>query len=421
MKVSAGTAVICFLASLFMGAGVSLLIHFNSPDKDHRLQLAIGIFLVLVFILIIGIFSHYQRSLKAAIQNLDEAQQLAALGSWERDIVTGRGYWSDNRYRLFGMEPRKNAPSQAEFFAMIHPEDREHVRESVEAAARSGSSYDITFRQANDIHDRIFLSRGRVMLGGSGTPQKIVGTTQDITEKCRQEDFLRDLVKQKNFFINRLGHDLKTPLTPLVALLPMIREKIADEKLRHQLEICISNTAIIRDLVTKTMDLARRSAVHRARLNLEDLLLADVVDSIVESMQSMIKAHGLQLTNSVERDMFVHADRKELEELFCNLISNAIKFSPADSPARIAAEQWQDRIAVRVQDSGIGLTQEEKNLIFDEFYKADASRHELGSSGLGLAICRQIIENHGGRIWAESDGKGHGTSICFTLAVGGNT
>jgi signal transduction histidine kinase len=420
MKISAGAIVMSFLASMFLGAGISLLIHFNFQDGDQHIQLAIGISLVLILITIIGVFAYYQFSLKKAMHNLDEAQQIARLGSWERDLLTGKGYWSENRYRLFGMKPQSKAPSQEEYFAMIHPDDREQVRDLVESAIRNGTGYESTYRQAGDIHDRIFLSRGHVLLDDSGKAVKIVGTTQDITEKCRQEEFLRDLVIQKSGFISRLGHDLKTPLTPLVALLPMIRNHTDDEKQRGRIDICIQNTGIIRDLVTKSMDFARRSAINRPELLLENLNLANFTERFLESMASMIKEHGLQVANYVGQDIVVHADRKELEELFRNLISNAIKFSPEHSSARIEAEQRRDEVCVKVIDSGIGLSPEEKSLIFDEFFKADSSRHELGSSGLGLAICRQIIENHGGRIWAESDGKDLGTTICFTLASGGS-
>lgn len=419
MKVSPVTILISFLASMFMGAGVSLMIHYNNPGAGHRMQLVVGLSLVVVFIAIIGTFAHYQQTLKKAKRNLDEAQQLAMLGSWERDLVTGRGYWSDNRYRLFGLTPRAAAPSHEEFFSMIHPDDREQVRATVESAVQCGSGYEIAFRQANDIHNRIFFSRGQVLHDDSGRPVKIMGTTQDITEKCRQEDFLRDLVIQKSLFITRLGHDLKTPLTPLVALLPMIRDRATDEKQRTLIDSCIRSSTIIRDLVNKAMDLARRSSIHRPIVNSEDLALAAWVDEFLEYIGQMIKNHSVLVLNRVGRDLTVHADRTEMEELFRNLISNAIKFSPCDARVSIEAGQHDDQVCVRVTDAGIGLSQEEKSLIFDAFYKADASRHELGSSGLGLAICKQIVENHGGRIWAESDGKGQGTSICFTLRSGG--
>jgi signal transduction histidine kinase len=171
--------------------------------------------------------------------------------------------------------------------------------------------------------------------------------------------------------------------------------------------------------VTKTLDLARRASVSRPELNLANVALSETVEEFLELMRFVITEHSLHIDNRIGQDIVVRADRKELEELFYNLISNVIKFSPTETDVIIEAEQRHGQVSVAVKDKGIGLSPEERTLIFDEFYKADSSRHELGSSGLGLAICRQIIENHGGRIWAESDGKGLGTSICFTLAAGG--
>jgi hypothetical protein len=159
----------------------------------------------LISIIVSGRFLHYQQSLKHAKKNLDEAQELAGIGSWERDLGNGKGYWSDNHYRLFGLQPRKTAPGMNEFFGMIHASDRERVRETVNAAISSNSSYEATYRLADDSSERIFLSRGKVMSAEPGKPASLVGTVQDITEKHRQELFRDDLLRQKDMFITRLG------------------------------------------------------------------------------------------------------------------------------------------------------------------------------------------------------------------------
>lgn len=421
MRVSRRIAAGYFLASFLMGMGVSLVVYLSHDTTalHPRLELAIGLVFVLVSIVVSGLFLHYQHSLKHAKNNLDEAQNLAGIGSWERDLGTGKGYWSDNHYRLFGLQPRKTAPGMDEFFDMIHAADRERVRETVTAAVSDCGSYEASYRLADDVSERIFLSRGKVVSGEPGKPASLVGTVQDITEKRRQELFRDDLLRQKDMFITRLGHDLKTPLTPLVALLPLIRSRAVDDKQRDLLNICIRNANHIKELVVKTIQLARLSSPVRPRLNLADVQLSPAVDDFMAIMADIIEEHGIRFENLIGPDVRVRADLSEIGNLFFNLISNAVKFSPPGSHAAIRATVKDEKVTVTVNDNGIGLSAEELPHVFDEFYKADQSRSELGSSGLGLNICRLIVSNHGGRIWAESGGKGCGTSISFTLPTGG--
>lgn len=421
MRVPKRVAAMYFLTSFLMGAGVSFFVYLNhgSVAIHQQVELAIGLFFVMVVIIISGRFLHYQHSLKHAKNNLDEAQKLAALGSWERDLVTGKGYWSENHYRLFGQQPRKTAPSMDEFFRLIHAADREHARETVSAAISSGGSYEIKYRLADDLNERTFLSRGKVLYDDAGKPASIVGSVQDITEKHNQERFREDLLRQKDMFITRLGHDLKTPLTPLVALLPLIRSRTVDDKQRELLDLCLHNVNHIKDLVVKTIQLARLSSPVRPQMDLTNIALAVAVNGFLAVMADVIKERGITFENTIGPEICVCADLHELGNLFFNLISNAVKFSMPDSSVIISATADQDMVTITVKDSGIGLSPEELPHVFDEFYKADQSRTELGSSGLGLNICRLIVNNHGGRIWAESGGKGCGTAILFTLPTGG--
>ena len=110
--------------------------------------------------------------------------------------------------------------------------------------------------------------------------------------------------------------------------------------------------------------------------------------------------------------------RLRLEELFDNLITNAVKYTPENGGTiTVDAKEEKGQITVSITDTGIGITEEHKKHIFDEFYKADESRHEISSAGLGLSICKRIIEKHGGKIWVESLGLGKGSTFYFTLKL----
>lgn len=419
MRVSRRTTALFLTASFLTSTSAALFIYINHRHTGHHLYLAVGISVILVSIFIAGKILEYHLSLKRAVHNLDEAQQLANLGSWERDLITGTGYWSKNHYRLFGMQPLKKAPSMDEFFTFIHPDDRENARETVMEAIQTDSSYEIRYRLDKDSENRLFLSRGKVLSDESGKPLSIVGTIQDITEKQRQEQFREELLKQKDLFITRLGHDLKTPLTPLVALLPLIRSKAVDRGQLDLIDICCGSADHIKELITSTIQLARLSsspAVPPARFNVR---LSPLVESCIAETEDISKLHGITIENMIPPVIVVRADIQQIENVLHNLISNALKFSLPDSLISINAKKQDNLVTVTVADKGIGLSEDDLSHIFEELYKADPSRHELGSSGLGLSICRRIIELHGGRIWAESPGAGCGTSIFFTLEAGG--
>ena len=107
-----------------------------------------------------------------------------------------------------------------------------------------------------------------------------------------------------------------------------------------------------------------------------------------------------------------------MNELLDNIINNAIKYTPGGGKITVKARKLNGEVEVSIHDTGIGMTKEQIKHIFEEFYKADKSRHDVDSSGLGLSICKKIVEGHGGRIWAESPGLGKGSTFYFTLPAG---
>ncbi|MDY6833908.1 MAG: PAS domain S-box protein [Chloroflexota bacterium] len=228
-----------------------------------------------------------------------------------------------------------------------------------------------------------------------------------------------DLLKQRDEFVSKLGHDLKTPLTPLIGLLPLVEEREKDEKSKEMLRVAISNVTFIRDLVSKTL--------QHAKLNSPDLVLCmDDVD-LTEEVARVLVSRGVGLDektikacNNINQGTVVKADRIRLREVLDNLLTNAIKFTPHGGTVTFEAEKNSEVVAISITDTGIGMTSEQASMVFDEFYKADPSRHDLNSSGLGLSICKRIVEKHGGRIWADSLGRGRGTTMCFTIPVGRN-
>ena len=225
---------------------------------------------------------------------------------------------------------------------------------------------------------------------------------------------IKNLLKQKDGFINQLGHDLKTPLTPVIALIPILEKRSKDSKSKEMLEIIRCSVNYMRDLVVKTIQLARLNAPS-TQLDIVDTNLLEEANRIIDSNQLIFKENKITVENKIKDDIIVKADKLRLDELFNNLITNAVKYTSKSGNLIIDAKEEEDFVTISFKDTGIGLTKEQIDNIFDEFYKVDPSRHDLESSGLGLPICKRIVEKHGGKIWAESSGIGKGSTFHFTL------
>ncbi len=225
------------------------------------------------------------------------------------------------------------------------------------------------------------------------------------------------LLKQKDEFISQLGHDLKTPLSVILNVLPMIKEEIRRTDLQRDCEIAIRNSNYISNLVTETLKIAELSSPN-IKFNTEPLSLCDVIQEVVTDKQLTFDEKNITFVNNVEEDLSICADKLRIGELLTNIITNALKYTSHGGTITIDATQSDNEVTVCVTDTGVGLSRTEIDRVFDEFYKVDKSRHEINTCGLGLSICKRIVEKHGGKIWAESPGLGKGTSLYFTLKCG---
>ena len=233
---------------------------------------------------------------------------------------------------------------------------------------------------------------------------------KDRTEQIQQ------LLTQKDEFIAQLGHDLKNPLGPLVNLLPLIEKHESDPKYHEMIQTLHRNVNYMKNLVTKTIQLAQLKSPNIS-INFERMNIKEEINEILKNNKLMFDENKIHIQNNVSEDISINADRLLIHEVFNNLLNNSVKYSNKDS-GNIQIDAKMDRdnyIAISIKDEGIGMDEEQLGKIFHEFYKADLSRHDFDSSGLGMPIAKRIIEKHGGHIWAESEGLGKGSTFYFTL------
>lgn len=241
------------------------------------------------------------------------------------------------------------------------------------------------------------------------TQKKLEALNKTLEEKVNlRTKEIQELLKQKDDLINQLGHDLKNPLGPLIHLLPVLQKHCSDRKDQEIISVLNRNVGYMKNLVHKTLEIARLNS-PKTTLHYELVDLYDYVDTIIKTNTFMINEKHINIQNNISKTIRLSADAFLIEELFTNLINNSVKYSPFGGNVEILAIETDEEIHIIIKDEGIGLTNEQTNHLFKEFYKADQSRHDFESTGLGLAICKRIVEKHQGKIWVESEGLGKGT------------
>jgi PAS domain S-box-containing protein len=250
--------------------------------------------------------------------------------------------------------------------------------------------------------------------------EQLATLNQDLEKKVDERTSeVQKLLKQKDSFINQLGHDLRTPLTPMLGLLPLLKKRITDEKGLTYISMIDRNIRFMKDLVNKTITFAKLNS-DKIEFSFTQINLYELVLNVQQLLQGTLQKKEAQIEFEIDSSLTVFADEMQLSEVFYNLISNALKYSKRQTKPyiKISADRTNDdEITINVSDNGIGMTADQINHIFDEFYKADDARTDIDSHGLGLNICQRIINKHGGKIWVASDGPNKGSQFIFTLHI----
>jgi len=235
---------------------------------------------------------------------------------------------------------------------------------------------------------------------------------QDITP-------LEELERLRNEFLGIVSHELRTPLTAIKGSAATVlgsSSPLSAEQTRELFQIIDEQADRLRDLIADLLDVTR---IEAGALSIE-AAPTDLRDIIQEAHESFLRAVCVREVRLELPDALplVRADRQRIGQVMTNLLSNAAKFSPPSTPITVSVEHGPVYVTVRVRDEGHGIAEEDLAKLFRKYSRPhEKSGLGLAGSGLGLAICKGIVEAHGGRIWAESEGKGRGATFSFTLLV----
>jgi signal transduction histidine kinase len=243
----------------------------------------------------------------------------------------------------------------------------------------------------------------------------------DELEEINQE--LKEVNQMKDKFISMASHELKTPITTIrgqaqITLRRLSRQKELPKELAdvpHALEQIDEQTLRLNALVDDLLDLSSIRA-GKMQLRLSRFDLREVCQSAVEE-QRLLSSRDIELEQP-ESPVMLNADSERLSQVVTNLVSNASKYSPETSPIKVSLQMQEKTTQLAVQDYGQGISKEQQTLIFETFYRSpDAQTSKKSGWGLGLAICKDIVERHGGRIWCESS-VGEGSTFIVELPRG---
>jgi PAS domain S-box-containing protein len=402
------------------GARVELLIRGTPIIVDGR---SVGVFGVAEDI------TERKRSQRALDENeshLQLALEAGQMGLWTWDLESQVVILDSANCQLFGIDRAKSTLSTEELFLRMHPDDINVVRRQFDAMIEGHGDYNAEFRVLlPEGQVRWLAGRGRVVRDGTGKAVQVVGVNFDVTQHqvaTEQLNMARIAAetasRTKDNFIAALSHELRTPLNP-VLILASDQERNPDlnPELRADFGMVRKNVELEAHLIDDLLDLTR-IARGKLRLDLRVIDLQALCHDAIEVLRADLKAKGLKLLMECSAThRWVSGDAVRLQQVLWNLLKNAVKFTPVGGQIQVdMCDQNGGSILIRLRDTGIGIDQENLEKIFDAFEQGDAGiNRRFGGLGLGLAISRTLVEMHGGRIWATSEGRDHGT--CFHLEL----
>ena len=366
------------------------------------------------------------------LQELEERVRLAVeaadVGTFDFYPPTGELTWSNRCNEIFGL-PKGAKVNYETYVCAVHPDDRHIIHETVEGVLKPGRSgrYDIEYRviPRDGSSERWVSEKGRAIIDSAGHAQRFIGTILDITgsktaalalERAKQQ--AEDANRAKDQFLAMLSHELRTPLTPVLMTITQLRRdpNLSDEVLRD-LEMLQRNVELESLLIDDLLDLTR---IAHGKLELH----SDAVN-VHTCIEHALSIAAADLTNkklkigrylqAIEHHCW--ADAARLQQVFWNLINNAVKFTPPEGMINIRTRNDSGhQIVIEIEDTGVGIAADLQPRIFDAFEQGgQAVTSKFGGLGLGLAVSKRIIDLHHGTISVQSEGLDKGATFTVNL------
>lgn len=368
------------------------------------------------------IANEWAQRLASRLQN---AQRIGRMGAWSLDARTNDLWWSDEVYRLFGVDKTTFGASYAAFLRLVHPDDRKIVQNAVSTALKDREPYAITHRVVRpDGEIRFVREEAEIVLAGDGTPLVMDGIVQDITEEQERKAELRgakeraeQAAQAKSRFLAMMSHELRTPLNAVIGFAEIIAtETFGSIQNRKYLEYAGDIEASgkhLRDVINDVLDMSRVEA-GQTELNEETVAVDDIVATVTRLLAQKASQHGVNMTFETKPpNLRLRADRRLLRQIVFNLIDNAIKYSDYGNMVWVHCDQTPERhLRLCVADHGRGIPEHQISSVTEAFTQVDnGPLRSADGVGLGLSLVKSFTELHGGHVSIDSE-LGKGTTVC---------
>ena len=360
--------------------------------------------------------------------SLEEAQQIARLGSWSFDLKTGQVFWSRQVYRIFGRHEADGPPDYAGVLADYHPESAAVLDAAVKRAVADGTPYSLVMRTSNPNSGvRFVRGEGRAELDPSGAIVRLFGTVTDVTESVEREEALKVAQAQaeaasaaKSEFLANMSHEIRTPMTAILGYADLLaddgdRLRAPRQRLEY-VETIRRNGEHLLAIINDILDLSK---VEAGKMTVEatDTDPVRIVHDVVSLMNVKAAPKGLAFTAVFKTPVpeRFKSDPLRLRQVLVNLVGNAIKFTQSGSVTlSVDCDAQAGQLGFDIVDTGIGLNADQKDHLFEAFVQADTSTsRKFGGTGLGLRISRRLAQMLGGDITVSSEpGKGSTFRLC---------
>ncbi|RPI15765.1 MAG: PAS domain S-box protein [Lysobacterales bacterium] len=357
--------------------------------------------------------------LRTSREQLQFTLESAELGTWDIDLRTNRMNRTLRHDQFFGHAELQPDWTLATTEQHLLPEDRQVFRSAVERALQTGR-IDVEVRVSRPQGPVRWLAlRGRSYYDEYGRPVRMSGVIADVTARQAAVEALKEADRNKDRFLAILSHELRNPLAPIrTAAHVLAQPDVAPEQCRSARQIIQRQVVHMAGLLDDLLDLAR---VTQSKLELKRacVSLAEVVDAAVEAARPVIEARQHELALELPPDeVRLDADALRLAQVLSNLLNNAAKYTDPGGRIRLAATVVDGLVRIVVEDNGIGLPLDARDRLFTMFGQANGAQgRSEGGLGIGLALVKGLVDLHGGRIEAHSDGPGRGSSFLVSLPL----
>jgi PAS domain S-box-containing protein len=348
--------------------------------------------------------------------------------------------WPDFRHRflspslekLYGRSAQEFYDNPALFMEATHPDDRHLTEKAMEQLQEEGEATRECRVVRPDGSIVWVCDRSHMIYDENHQPIRVDGLTQDITERKLADEKLISLyqservlredleseMRKRTEFTRALVHELKTPLTPVIASCDLLNDLVEEEPMVSVIRNIQRGAWNLNRRIDELLDLAR-GEIGMLKLHPRRVCPATLLRETVTAMEAIISSQRQTLTLDLPPSLpEIRADETRVRQVVSNLLSNASKFMPAGGNITLGARQENGSLVVSIKDTGPGLSEEEQERVFQPYHRVERDRDRLSGLGLGLALSKTLIELHDGKIWVESI-KGRGCTFAFSLPLNG--